>query len=82
MVAKWGRFNRQISNSKMAAKTEDGGCQIGVSRLKLFVWPITTTMQKIEPLPKRVSDQFNKNGTLIYGLQRADMLVTPPIMPP
>ena len=33
MAAKWGRFNRQMSNSKMAAKTEDGGCQIGVSRL-------------------------------------------------
>ena len=46
MAAKWGRFNRQMSNSKMAAKTEDGGCQIGVSRLKLFVWPISTTMQK------------------------------------
>ena len=25
MAAKWGRFNRQMSNSKMAAKTEDGG---------------------------------------------------------
>ena len=28
MAAKWGRFNRQMSNSKMAAKTEDGGCKI------------------------------------------------------
>ena len=46
MAAKWDRFNRQMSNSKMAAKTEDGGCKIGPSRLKLLVWPISTTMQK------------------------------------
>ena len=76
MAAKWGRFNRQMSNSKMAAKTEDGGCKIGASRLKLLVWPISTTMRKIKLLPKRVSDQSNKNGTLIYGLQRNAMLVT------
>ena len=74
MAAERGRFNRQISNSKMAAKTEYGGCKIGVSRLNLLVWPISSTMQKFELLPKRVSDQFNKNGTWMYGLQRADML--------
>ena len=47
MAAKWGRFNRQMSNSKMAAKTENGGCQIGVSRLKLFVWPISEPCKNI-----------------------------------
>ena len=59
-ATKWGRFNQQMSNSKMAAKTEDGGCKIGVSRLKRLVWPISTTLQNIKLLPKRVSDQFNK----------------------
>ena len=45
MAAKWGRFNRQMSTFKMAAKSEDGGRKIGLSQLKLLVWPISTTMQ-------------------------------------
>ena len=35
MAAKWGKFNWQISNSKMTAKIEDGGRKIGLSQLKL-----------------------------------------------
>ena len=33
MAAKRGGFNRQKSNSKMAAKFEDGGRKIGLSQL-------------------------------------------------
>ena len=56
MAAKWGRFSRQLSNSTIAAKIEDGGFKIGLSQLKLLVWQISAAMRKIKLPPKRVSD--------------------------
>ena len=34
-----------MSNSKMAAKIEDGGRKTGLSQLKRLILPISTTMQ-------------------------------------
>ena len=36
--------NRQMSNYKMTAKIEESGRKIGLSQLKLLVWPISSTM--------------------------------------
>ena len=57
MAAKWGRFNRQMWNSKMADKLKMVAAKLCLStQFGQYIPPCKISFF----LPKRVSDQFNK----------------------